>query len=69
VTQPAVKPVVYGASGRLPRGDYSRGGHVAADFTCAQDYAAYTALERNTCQRLYERQSMLLPGVFELNAN
>jgi phenylalanine-4-hydroxylase len=36
----AIEPVVYGASERPPRGDYSRAG---ADYTCAQDYAAYTA--------------------------
>ena len=63
MTQSAVKSVVYGASSRPPRGDYSRGGHVAADFTCAQNHAAYTALEHNTYQRLYERQSTLLPGL------
>lgn len=35
----AVEPVVYGASERPPRGDYARAG---ADYTCAQNYAAYT---------------------------
>jgi phenylalanine-4-hydroxylase len=36
----AVDPVVYGASERPPRGDYGRAG---ADYTCPQNYAAYTA--------------------------
>ena len=30
----AVEPVIYGASARPPRGDYSRAG---ADYTCEQD--------------------------------
>lgn len=40
-----VEPVVYGASERPPRGDYRR---VGADYTCAQDYAAYTAQDHDT---------------------
>ena len=56
----AVEPVVYGASERPPRGDYSRAG---ADYTCPQDYAAYTAADHDTYRRLYERQSALLPGL------
>ena len=56
----AVEPVVYGASARPPRGDYSR---AQADYTCAQDYAAYTAQDHDTYRRLYERQSALLPGL------
>ena len=54
-----VEPVVYGASERPPRGDYSRAG---ADYTCAQDYATYTAQDHDTYRRLYERQVALLPG-------
>ena len=54
-----VEPVVYGASERPPRGDYGRAG---ADYTCAQDYAAYTAQDHDTYRRLYERQVALLPG-------
>ena len=57
----AVKPAVYGQSDRPPRGDYSRGGEVNADYTCAQNYAAYTAADHDTYRRLYERQSALLP--------
>ena len=56
----AVEPVVYGASERPPRGDYSRAG---ADYTCAQDYARYTEQDHDTYRRLYERQSALLPGL------
>ena len=55
-----VKPVVYGASDRPPRGDYSRAN---ADYTCSQNYAAYTVADHNTYRRLYERQRKLLPGL------
>jgi phenylalanine-4-hydroxylase len=55
----AVEPVVYGASERPPRGDYSRAG---ADYTCAQDYPAYTSADHDTYRRLYERQAALVPG-------
>ena len=55
----AVEPVVYGASERPPRGDYSRAG---ADYTCPQDYAAYTPQDHDTYRRLYQRQAALLPG-------
>lgn len=53
-------PVVYGQSDRTPRGDYSR---AKEDYTCAQDYAAYTEADHSTYHRLYERQSALLPGL------
>jgi len=56
----AVEPVVYGASERPPRGDYSRAG---ADYTCAQDYVRYTEQDHDTYRRLYARQSALLPGL------
>lgn len=56
----AVEPVVYGASDRPPRGDYRRAG---ADYTCAQNYAAYTPADHDTYRRLYERQAALLPGL------
>ncbi|MEO7390894.1 MAG: phenylalanine 4-monooxygenase [Ramlibacter sp.] len=55
----AVEPVVYGASERPPRGDYSRAG---PDYTCPQDYAAYTTADHATYRRLYERQAALVPG-------
>ena len=53
-------PVVYGQSDRPPRGDYSR---ASDDFTCAQNYAAYTEADHGTYHRLYQRQSALLPGL------
>lgn len=56
----AVEPVVYGASERPPRGDYSR---ASADYTCPQDYASYTDADHDTYRRLYERQRALLPGL------
>ncbi|MDW5444702.1 phenylalanine 4-monooxygenase [Polaromonas sp. SM01] len=59
----AVEPVVYGASERPPRGDYARGGQVLSDYTCPQNYAAYTAADHDTYRRLYERQAALLPGL------
>lgn len=52
-------PVVYGQSSRPPRGDYAR---ASADYTCAQDYTAYTEADHDTYRRLYERQTALLPG-------
>jgi len=55
----AVEPVVYGASERPPRGDYSR---ADADYTCPQAYAGYTAADHDTYRRLYERQAALVPG-------
>jgi phenylalanine-4-hydroxylase len=56
-------PVVYGQSTRPPRGDYARGGQVNADYTCPQNFAAYTAADHDIYCRLYERQSALLPGL------
>ena len=55
----AVEPVVYGASERPPRGDYSRAG---IDYTCSQNYQGYTAADHDTYRRLYERQAALVPG-------
>ncbi|MDB5928544.1 MAG: phenylalanine 4-monooxygenase [Polaromonas sp.] len=56
----APSPVVYGQADRPPRGDYSR---ARADYTCAQNYAAYTPAEHDIYRRLYARQSALLPGL------
>ncbi|MEG0920175.1 MAG: phenylalanine 4-monooxygenase [Comamonas sp.] len=53
-------PVVYGQSDRPPRGDYSR---ASDDFTCEQNYAAYTEADHSTYHRLYARQKALLPGL------
>ncbi|MDM7951043.1 phenylalanine 4-monooxygenase [Hydrogenophaga sp.] len=56
----AVEPVVYGASERPPRGDYAR---ARDDYTCPQNWSAYTEADHDTYRRLYERQSALLPGL------
>ena len=56
----APEPVVYGQSDRPPRGDYSR---ATADYTCPQNYAAYTPADHETYRRLYERQAALVPGL------
>lgn len=55
----AVKPVIYGQSERPPRGDYSR---ALADYTCDQNYSAYTDQDHKTYQALHARQSALLAG-------
>ena len=51
---------MYGQSDRPPRGDYSR---AAVDYTCVQNYAAYTPADHDTYRRLYERQAAMLPGL------
>ena len=51
----------YGASERPPRGDYAREGQVQSDYTCPQNYAAYTAQDHDIYRRLYERQAALIP--------
>jgi phenylalanine-4-hydroxylase len=55
-----VAPVTYGQGDRPPRGDYAR---AKADYTCAQDYAAYTPADHDTYRRLYARQSAQLEGL------
>ncbi len=55
-----VAPVTYGTGSRPPRGDYAR---AAADYTCAQNFAQYTAADHNTYRRLYARQVQQLPGL------
>ncbi len=55
-----VAPVTYGTGDRPPRGDYSR---ARSDYTCAQDFAQYTAADHATYRRLYERQLQQLPGL------
>ena len=61
LTPPA--PVVYGEGSRPPRGDYARDGLVLADYTCPQNYAAYTAQDHDTYRQLFDRQSALVPGL------
>jgi phenylalanine-4-hydroxylase len=55
-----VAPVTYGQGSRPPRGDYAR---AQADYTCAQNWAAYTAADHDTYRRLYTRQLQQLPGL------
>lgn len=55
-----VAPVVYGASSRPPRGDYTR---AALDYTCTQDFEQYTDADHDTYRRLYEQQERQLPGL------
>jgi phenylalanine-4-hydroxylase len=54
------KPVTYGQGDRPPRGDYAA---ARADYTCEQDWAAYTAAEHDLYRRLYERQAAQLDGL------
>lgn len=56
----AVQPVVYGQTERPPRGDYAR---AKGDYTCDQNWAAYTSADHDTWRRLYARQTALLPGL------
>lgn len=60
VSANGMQPVIYGQSDRPPRGDYSQG---RADYTCDQNYAAYTVQDHATYAQLYARQSALLPGL------
>ncbi len=54
-----VAPVTYGQGDRPPRGDYGR---AHSDYTCAQDFAQYSAADHDTYRRLYARQLEQLPG-------
>jgi phenylalanine-4-hydroxylase len=56
--QPVMQPVIYGQSDRPPRGDYAR---ARPDYTCEQNFAAYTADDHATWRKLYARQTALLP--------
>jgi phenylalanine-4-hydroxylase len=55
-----VAPVTYGQGDRPPRGDYST---ARADYTCDQNWSAYTPAEHDLYRRLYERQSAQLKGL------
>jgi phenylalanine-4-hydroxylase len=55
-----VAPVTYGQGDRPPRGDY---GQARADYTCDQDWAAYSAADHDLYRRLHERQSAQLKGL------
>lgn len=55
-----VAPVTYGTGERPPRGDYAR---ARSDYTCEQDWDAYTEADHDTWRRLYARQLQQLPGL------
>jgi len=55
----AVQPVVYGSSERPPRGDYSVAGD---DYSCDQNWAAYTPAQHALYARLFRRQIRQMPG-------
>ncbi len=55
----AVLPATYGTSSRPPRGDYSI---ARADYTCEQDWNAYTPQQHALYARLFERQLRQVPG-------
>jgi phenylalanine-4-hydroxylase len=55
-----VAPVTYGQGDRPPRGDYAQ---ARADYSCDQNWAAYSAAEHDLYRRLYERQAAQLPGL------
>ena len=53
-------PVTYGQGNRAPRGDYAC---ARSDYTCDQDWGAYSAADHDLYRRLYERQAAQLPGL------
>lgn len=55
----AVTPATYGSSTRPPRGDYSI---ARADYTCEQQWAAYTGEQHALYDRLMARQAKQMPG-------
>ena len=55
-----VAPVTYGQGTRPPRGDYAQ---ARADYTCEQDWAAYSAEDHALYARLHARQTAQLPGL------
>jgi phenylalanine-4-hydroxylase len=55
----AVQPATYGASERPPRGDYSS---ARDDYTCNQNWAAYTPEQHALYARLFARQARQMPG-------
>lgn len=55
-----VAPVTYGQGDRPPRGDYAS---ARTDYTCDQNWSAYTAAEHDLYRRLYERQAAQMRGL------
>ena len=58
-SEPPAAPVTYGEADIVPRGDYAA---ARPDYTCAQNWQAYTRDEHALFARLYARQAALLPG-------
>ncbi len=54
-----VVPTTYGEGTRPPRGDYAS---ARDDYTCDQDWNAYTPAQHALYRRLYERQARQLDG-------
>ncbi|HEX6707921.1 MAG TPA: phenylalanine 4-monooxygenase [Albitalea sp.] len=55
-----IAPVTYGQGDRPPRGDYAS---ARADYTCDQNWSAYTPQEHDLYRRLYERQAAQMHGL------
>ena len=55
----AIQPVVYGSSTRPPRGNYAVAGD---DYTCAQNWDAYSPAQHALYARLFRRQIRQMPG-------
>ena len=53
-------PATYGQGDRLPRGDYAG---ARTDYTCEQNWSAYSAADHDLYRRLYERQAAQLAGL------
>ncbi|MBC7717965.1 MAG: phenylalanine 4-monooxygenase [Pseudorhodobacter sp.] len=55
-----VAPTTYGQGTRPPRGDYAG---ARSNYTCDQNWSAYSAQDHDLYRRLYQRQAAQLPGL------
>jgi phenylalanine-4-hydroxylase len=55
-----VAPTTYGQGTRPPRGDYAG---ARSNYTCEQNWSAYSAQDHNLYRRLYQRQAAQLHGL------
>ena len=55
-----VAPATYGQGDRPPRGDY---GAARSDYTCEQNWQAYSAQDHDLYRRLYQRQAAQVAGL------
>ena len=55
-----VAPTTYGQGTRPPRGDYAS---ARSNYTCEQDWSAYSAQDHDLYRRLYQRQAAQLEGL------